>query len=159
MEPPYEGVPGVQTVEAGYANGAEVVRVAFDPKVVGYPALLRIFWRQIDPTDAGGQFCDKGAKYRSAIFYLSEDQRKAAEASRAELEAAGRFKAKIVTEIAAAQAFERAADRDQDYYLRNPIRYNFYRFTCGRDQYLDKIWGKDRETGHRSVDPSGAVPH
>ena len=101
------------------------------------------FWRQIDPTDAGGQFVDRGPQYRSAIFYNSEDQKQIAEKSKQELQKSGRFDRPIVTEILKASKFYKAEDYHQDYYKKNPIRYKFYRYSAGRDQYLEKIWGHD----------------
>ena len=104
-----------------------------------------IFWKNVDPTQANGQFCDHGNQYRSAIFYANDAQRAAAEASKRKLEEEPRFKGKIVTQIVAASTFYPAEDYHQDYYKKNPIRYKFYRFNCGRDNRLEQLWGKAPE--------------
>lgn len=159
MEPPFEKLDGVLDVTSGYSGGrvlnptyqqvssggtghAEVVRVRYDPARVTYQALLDVFWRNIDPTDGGGQFVDRGDQYRSAIFTLDEEQRRLAEASKAALAASGRFGGKIVTEITAAGAFFPAEDYHQDYYKNNPLRYQYYRWGSGRDRFLEKHWGE-----------------
>jgi peptide-methionine (S)-S-oxide reductase len=161
MEPPYTGLPGVTEVMPGYTGGtvkepsyeqvsaggtghAEAVRVTFDPQKVSYEKLLDVYWHQVDPTTPDAQFCDHGHQYRSAIFYHSEAQRQAAEASKATLARSGPFKAKIVTEITPAGPFYPAEEYHRQYYRKNPIRYRFYRSRCGRDDYLDAVWGKDR---------------
>ena len=166
MQPPFDKTKGVLKTVVGYAGGSkknptyeevctettghmESIQVTFDPSQISYPQILEIFWRQIDPTDAAGQFCDKGESYRSAIFYHDETQRKQAEESKATLEKSGRYGGKkIATPIIAAGDFWPAEDYHQSYYKKNPLRYKFYRFNCGRDQYLDKIWGKDRGSDH-----------
>jgi len=160
MESPFEKQAGVKDVVSGYTDGhtknptyenyaqgghVEVVRVVYDPAVVSYETLLDIFWRQINPTDPGGQFVDRGPQYRSAIFYLSDAQKAAAEKSKKELAASGRFTKPIVTEISKASTFYDAEDYHQDYYKKNPIRYHFYRGRSGRDDFLDEAWGKDRK--------------
>jgi len=160
MEPPFEKLNGVITVTSGYMGGkganptyedyadkghVEVVEIIYDPKIVGYSKLLDVFWRQIDPTDPDGQFVDRGPQYRSAVFYLDNTQKALAEKSKAALAGSGRFDKPIVTEIIKASAFYKAEDYHQDYYKKNPIRYNYYRYRSGRDQFLDKIWGKDRK--------------
>jgi len=109
---------------------------------VSYEQLVDWFWRNIDPSQAGGQFCDHGSSYRSAIFVHHEAQRKVAEDTKRALEASGRIKQAIVTEIVAAGAFYEAEDYHQDYYKKNPNRYRFYKFNCGRVQRLEEIWGK-----------------
>ncbi len=164
MEPPFEKLDGVISVTSGYIGGekknptygevsaggtghAEAVEVLFDPARVGYERLLEVFWRNIDPTDPGGQFVDRGSQYRSGIFVLDEEQRRLAEASREALEQSGRFEKAIVTEIVAAGTFYPAEKYHQDYYKENPLRYNYYRWGSGRDRFLDKVWGKDRN-GH-----------
>ncbi len=164
MEPPFEKLDGVISVTSGYIGGekknptygevsaggtghAEAVEVLFDPARVGYERLLEVFWRNIDPTDPGGQFVDRGSQYRSGIFVLDEEQRRLAEASREALEQSGRFEKTIVTEIVAAGTFYPAEKYHQDYYKENPLRYNYYRWGSGRDRFLDKVWGKDRN-GH-----------
>jgi len=169
MESPFEKVDGVSAVISGYTGGtkenptyqevsagktghAESVQVHFDPAKVGYDRLLEIFWRQVNPTDAGGQFVDRGNQYRSAIFYLNDEQRRLAEESRAKLAASHRFDKPLVTEILPAGKFWPAEDYHQDYYKKNPVRYKYYRWGSGRDEFLDKTWGKDR--GAADVDPA-----
>jgi peptide-methionine (S)-S-oxide reductase len=109
---------------------------------VSYRQLVDWFWRNIDPTDAKGQFCDKGSPYRSGIFFHGEEQRKVAEETRQSLQASGRFKQPIVTEITAAGPFYEAEGYHQDYYKKNPQRYQFYKYGCGRAQRLEELWGK-----------------
>jgi peptide methionine sulfoxide reductase msrA/msrB len=162
MEPPYEKEQGVKTAVSGYIGGhkknptyeevsagrtghAEAVEITYDPSVISYNDLLDIFWRQINPTDRGGQFVDRGTQYRSAIFYHNADQKRLAEASRDAYQASGRYDKPIVTEIAPATTFYRAEEYHQDYYSKNPIRYKIYRYGSGRDRYLDKVWGDDRK--------------
>ncbi len=161
MEPPFDHLPGVISTTSGYTGGsklnpsyeevsaggsghAEAVEVLFDPQRVSYAQLLEVFWRNIDPTDAGGQFVDRGSQYRSAIFYLDEMQRQQAADSKAALMKSGRFARPIVTAIVPATTFYPAEEYHQDYYRKNPLRYKYYRFNSGRDQFLDKVWGKDR---------------
>jgi peptide methionine sulfoxide reductase msrA/msrB len=158
-EADFEKVPGVIEAVSGYTGGlvpnptyeqvsaggtghVEAVEVTYDPATVSYGQLLTWFWRHIDPTDAGGQFVDRGAHYRSAIFYADEEQRRLAEASKEQLAASGRFETPVVTEILPLDTFYRAEEYHQDYYKKNPVRYRFYRFNSGRDQFLEKIWGK-----------------
>lgn len=164
MEPPFEKLEGVKTVVSGYTGGwkenptykevsagttghVEAVEIVYDPSKVTYAQLLDIFWRQIDPTDAGGQFVDRGAQYRSVIFYHSKEQQVLAEKSREYIKKSGRFQKPVVTEILPAGKFYKAEEYHQDYYKKNPIRYKFYRSNSGRDQFLKKVWGDDRETG------------
>ena len=159
MQAPFEKLKGVSSVVAGYTGGegkdptyedyaekghVEAIDVTFDPAQITYSQLLDVFWRQIDPTDAGGQFVDRGPQYRSAIFYHNDEQKRLAEKSKQELAASGKFDKPIVTEILKAAVFYKAEDYHQDYYKKNPIRYKFYRSRSGRDQFLDKVWGKDR---------------
>ncbi|MEO5579554.1 MAG: peptide-methionine (S)-S-oxide reductase MsrA, partial [Gemmatimonadaceae bacterium] len=134
--------PTYEQVSAGSTGHAEVVQVAYDPTKVSYTELLEVFWRNIDPLTAKGQFCDEGSQYRSAIFYHGDDQRSAADASKKALERSGRLKAPIVTQIVAASTFYPAEDYHQNYYRKNPIRYRFYRSRCGRDDRLEEVWGK-----------------
>ena len=116
------------------------------PSKISYEQLLDVFWRQINPTDAGGQFVDRGSSYLSAIFYQNEEQRKLAEESKRKLEQSGRFDGnRIVTAIRPAGPFYPAEEYHQDYWKKNPIRYKFYRFNSGRDQYLEKVWGKEKD--------------
>ncbi len=162
MEHPFEKLDGVVEVVSGYTGGhvenptyrqvsaggtghAEAVRITYDPAVIGYGKLLEVFWRNIDPTDAGGQFVDRGDQYRSAIFYHDEEQKRLAERSKAQMAASGRFDGPIVTEIVPASTFYPAEEYHQDYYRKNPLRYYFYRSGSGRDEYLEKTWGKDRD--------------
>jgi peptide-methionine (S)-S-oxide reductase len=118
------------------------VQVVFDPAKVSYSQLLDVFWRNIDPLTPDAQFCDHGSQYRTAIFYHSEEQQRLAEASKKALEQSGRFTKPIVTEIVPAGEFYKAEEYHQDYYQKNPIRYKFYRYQCGRDQRLEQLWGK-----------------
>jgi peptide-methionine (S)-S-oxide reductase len=160
MEHPFDQLAGVVSVTSGYTGGrtvnptyeqvssgatghAESVQVIYDPARIAYETLLRVFWRNVDPLTPNAQFCDHGSQYRSAIFYHSEEQRRAAEASRRELEESGRFTQPIVTEIVAASAFYPAEEYHQHYYAKNPIRYKFYRWNCGRDQRLKALWGQE----------------
>jgi peptide-methionine (S)-S-oxide reductase len=159
VEEAFDKVPGVISTVSGYTGGtvpnptyeqvsrestghAEAVQVTYDPAKVTYRQLVDWFWRNIDPTQANGQFCDRGSSYRSAIFYHDEEQRKIAEASKQALAASGRFKEPIVTETVAAGAFYAAEHYHQDYYKKNPNRYAFYKFGCGRVQRLEQLWGK-----------------
>ena len=114
----------------------------YDPDKVSYQTLLDVFWHNVDPLDAAGQFCDKGSQYRSIIFYHNDEQRRLARASKAALEASGRFGQPIVTQIVPATTFYPAEDYHQDYYRKNPIRYKFYRYACGRDNRLEELWGE-----------------
>ena len=162
MEPPFEKLDGVKSVVSGYIGGSvknptykqvssgqtghtEAVVITYDPAKVTYERLLNVFWRQINPTTPNQQFVDVGSMYRSGIFYLNEEQKMLAEKSKAELAKSGRYGTKkIVTEITKATTFYDAEEYHQDYYKKNPIRYKYYRYRSGRDQYLDEIWGKDR---------------
>ena len=169
MESPFEKVDGVSAVISGYTGGtkenptyqevsagttghAEAVQIHFDPAKVGYDRLLEIFWRQVDPTDAGGQFVDRGNQYRAAIFYLTTEQKRLAEESKVKLAATQRFVKPLSTEIVPAGKFWSAEDYHQDYYKKNPVRYKYYRWGSGRDEFLDKAWGKER--GAADVDPA-----
>jgi peptide-methionine (S)-S-oxide reductase len=157
VEADFEKLPGVLSAESGYTGGrtanptyaqvsgggtghAEAVRVTYDPARVSYPVLLDFFWRHIDPTVKDRQFCDVGNQYRSAIFFDSETQRKAIETSKAAILKAGRIR-EIHTEIAAASKFYPAEEYHQDYYKKNPIRYKYYRASCGRDARVAEVWG------------------
>jgi peptide-methionine (S)-S-oxide reductase len=159
VEEAFDKVPGVLKTVSGFMGGtvanpsyeqvmtkttghAEVVQVTYDPGKVTYQQLVDWFWRNVDPLDAKGQFCDKGSPYRSAIFYHGEEQKKVASASKQALEASGRFKQPIATEITAAGPFYAAEDYHQDYYKKNPNRYQFYKHGCGRAQRLEQLWGK-----------------
>jgi peptide-methionine (S)-S-oxide reductase len=158
MEQPFDQIPGVVSVTSGYTGGskknptyeevssggtghAEAVQIVYDPVRVSYEKLLNVFWHNIDPTTKDRQFCDVGNQYRSAIFYHNEEQQRLALHSKAQLEKNKPFKGPIVTEIVQASAFYPAEDYHQHYYKKNPIRYKFYRYRCGRDQRLEELWG------------------
>ena len=134
--------PTYEQVSAGSSGHIEAVRVRFDPSKTSYAKLLEAYWPTIDPVTANAQFCDRGPQYRSAIFYSSAEEQQLAEASKATLDKSGRLPAPVVTEILAASTFYPAEDYHQDYYQRNPLRYNYYRNGCGRDQRLEQLWGK-----------------
>ena len=137
--------PTYKQVSAGGTGYAESVQVRYDPQKITYRELLDVFWRHVDPTDAGGQFVDRGSQYRSAIFYNDEDQKRIAQESKAELEKSGRFSKPIVTEIVPLGKFYPAEEYHQDYYSKNPLRYKLYRFGSGRDQFLKSKWGSEAE--------------
>jgi peptide-methionine (S)-S-oxide reductase len=139
--------PTYQQVSAGDTGHAEAVKIVYDPAMVTYDKLLYVFWRNVDPLTKDSQFCDYGTQYRSAIFYLDDEQKRLAEASKAALEQSKRFKRPIVTEIVKAGPFYAAENYHQDYYKKNPLRYDFYRYNCGRDARLDEVWGKEAR-GH-----------
>jgi peptide-methionine (S)-S-oxide reductase len=158
-EDAYEGLAGVESVISGYTGGRvqdptyeqvsghgtghwEAIQIVYDPQATSYEALLDVFWRNVDPTDGGGQFCDRGDQYRTGIFVHDEEQRRLAEASKQALEDSGRFEQPILTEIVAAGPFYPAEDYHQDYYEKNPLRYDFYRWNCGRDARLEQLWGE-----------------
>jgi peptide methionine sulfoxide reductase msrA/msrB len=132
--------PTYQEVSAGKTRHAEAVQVFYDPAKVTYEELLDAYWRSVDPTDAGGQFVDRGTQYRPAVFYHNDAQKQSAEASKTELARSGRFSKPIVVEIAKFTTFYRAEDYHQDYYRKNPLRYKLYRQGSGRDQFLDRVW-------------------
>ncbi len=133
--------PTYKEVSAGGTGHAEAIRVLYDPQKITYDELLDIFWRHVDPTDPGGQFVDRGSQYRPAIFYHDDDQKRLAEESKRKLETSGRFNEPIATEIVPVSEFYRAEDYHQDYYKKNPLRYKYYRYNSGRDQFLEKAWG------------------
>ncbi len=132
--------PTYKQVSAGGTGHTEAVQVRYDPGKVTYAQLLDVFWRNVDPLDAGGQFCDRGDQYRSGIFYHSNAEKQLAEQSKASLEQSHRFKQPIVTRIGPAGPFYQAEDYHQDYYKKNPVRYKYYRWNCGRDQRLAELW-------------------
>jgi peptide-methionine (S)-S-oxide reductase len=159
MEPPFDTLNGVLSTTSGYTGGqtknpsyeevssgvtghAEAVQVVFDPAKISYAQLLEVFWRNIDPLTPNAQFCDHGSQYRTAIFYHGEEQKRLAEAAKKALAQSGRFTKPIVTEIVPAGEFYQAEDYHQDYYQKNPLRYKYYRYSCGRDQVLEQLWGK-----------------
>lgn len=133
--------PTYEEVSAGQTGHVEAVQVMYDPSQITYEQLLDYFWRHIDPTDAGGQFVDRGSQYRSVIFYADETQHHIAEMSKGQLETSGRFGKPIATEILPLTAFYPAEEYHQDYYKKNPIRYKWYRSGSGRDQFLESAWG------------------
>jgi len=157
MTPPFEKLPGVLKVIAGYTDGTgpepsyedygdkgytEGVQVVYDPSRITYAQLVDVFWRQINPTDPNGQFVDRGPHYRAAIFYHNAQQEKIAEKSRADLDKSGRYDKPIVVPIKNYVNFYPAEDYHQDYYKKNPVHYEFYHMNSGREQYLDEVWGK-----------------
>ena len=160
MEPPFDKLDGVvstisgctggeqdrptyEQVSAGGTGHAEAVQVLYDPAVISYERLLEVFWRNVDPLDAGGQFCDRGDQYRTAIFAEDESQLQAAQASTRALEESKRFGKPIETEIVKASVFYPAEEYHQDFYEKHPLKYKFYRFSCGRDARLRELWGSD----------------
>lgn len=158
MEAPFDRLPGVVSVTSGYIGGnkknptykevssggtghAEAVQIVYDPAKISYEKLLTVFWHNIDPTVKDRQFCDSGDQYRSAIFYTTEEQQRSALQSKKALEKNKPFREPIVTEIVQAGEFYPAEDYHQHYYKKNPIRYKYYRNSCGRDQRLKELWG------------------
>jgi peptide methionine sulfoxide reductase msrA/msrB len=135
--------PTYEEVSSGLSGHLEAVQVRFDPAVISYDELLKIFWRHVDPTDDGGQFVDRGAQYRTAIFFHDDQQKKAAESSKLALARSGRFGKPIATEILPMKKFFQAEAYHQHYFKKNPIRYKFYRANSGRDQFLKKVWQRD----------------
>jgi peptide-methionine (S)-S-oxide reductase len=159
VEEVYDKVPGVLATTSGYMGGqvknptyeqvttgrtghAEVVQVEYDPAKVSYAKLVELFWRNIDPTQKDGQFCDHGPQYRSGIFYHDEEQKRVAEASRGALQKTKPFKGDIVTEITKASVFYPAEGYHQDFHVKSPTRYKFYKSGCGRDARLQQLWGR-----------------
>ena len=160
MEPPFDRLDGVLSTTSGYTGGskvnptyqevsagitghAEAVQVIYDPRKVSYEKLLEVFWHNVDPTQKDAQFCDHGTQYRSAIYVHDAAQKRLAEASKAALAKSRPFKGELVTEITPAATFYPAEEYHQDYYLKNPIRYKYYRTGCGRDARLKELWGSD----------------
>jgi peptide-methionine (S)-S-oxide reductase len=161
MEPPFEKLDGVHAVTVGYTGGskqnptyeevsaggtghAESVQILYDPSKISYEKLLDVFWHNIDPTDAAGQFCDRGSQYRPAIFVHDEEQRRIAEASKAALEKSKPFGGPIVVPIVPATVFWPAEEYHQHYHTKNPVRYAYYRRGCGRDARLRELWGSPK---------------
>jgi peptide methionine sulfoxide reductase msrA/msrB len=159
-ESDFEKLPGVVKVVSGYTGGqkenptyaevssgttghVEAIQVHYDPSKISYEELLDALWRHIDPTDGGGQFADRGPQYRSAIFYHDEEQKRLAEKSKEALEKSGRFKKPVATEIVKFTKFYEAEEYHQDYYKKSSLKYSFYRHGSGRDQFLEKVWGKE----------------
>ena len=160
MEPPFDKLNGVVSTTSGYAGGrkaeptyrevvaggtghAEAVQVLYDPKKITYAELLEVFWRNIDPTTPNRQFCDRGHQYRTAVFYHDPEQKRLAEESKKRIESSKKLKGPIVTEITEVGAFWPAEEYHQDYYKKNPTRYKYYRYRCGRDRRLNELWGDD----------------
>jgi peptide-methionine (S)-S-oxide reductase len=159
MEEAFEKVEGVVSVTSGYMGGqktnptyeevsaggtghAESVEVVYDPAKVSYQKLLDHFWQNVDPITPNAQFCDHGTQYRAAIFYGNDEEKRQAETSKQAVEQSKRFKEPIVTQIVTASKFYPAEDYHQDFYKKNPAKYKFYKFTCGRAQRLEMLWGK-----------------
>ena len=158
MEPPFDALDGVVSTTSGYIGGhtrkptyqqvsaggsghAEAVQVIYDPKKISYAELLDVFWRNIDPVAVDRQFCDHGDQYRSGIFTHDAEQEKLAEASRQAIASSGKLEGRIVTEIVKGGEFWPAEEYHQDFYQKNPVRYKYYRYSCGRDRRLAEIWG------------------
>ncbi|HUV14208.1 MAG TPA: peptide-methionine (S)-S-oxide reductase MsrA [Acidobacteriota bacterium] len=167
VESDFEKAEGVYAVVSGYTGGPEenpsyeevcsgatghyeAIQVHYDPKEISFSQLLDLFWRHVDPTDAGGQFVDRGAQYRSAIFYHNDLQKELAEVSKQELDNSGRFETPVTTEILEASTFYAAEDYHQDYYKKNPIRYKLYRMGSGRDRFLESHWSDDSDSSTES---------
>ena len=165
MEPPFDAIDGVISTTSGYTGGqkknptyeevsagttghAESLRVVYDPRKVTYEKLLDVFWHNVDPDTRDAQFCDRGRQYRTAIFYQDETQKRLAEESKKKLEDAKALSGPIQTEIVAATEFYPAEEYHQDYYRKNPIRYKFYRYNCGRDARLKELWGDAAGSTH-----------
>lgn len=159
MEEAFEKVDGVIAVVSGYMGGtlanptyeqvsdgrtghAESVEVSYDPSKVTYQKLLDAFWRNVDPVTPNAQFCDHGTQYRAAVFYSTDEEKRLAEESKRSLEESKRFPQPIVTQLVQASAFYQAEEYHQDYYKKNPLRYKYYKFSCGRAQRLEALWGK-----------------
>jgi peptide-methionine (S)-S-oxide reductase len=134
--------PSYEEVSTGRTGHAESVEVRYDPSKVTYAQLLEVFWRNVDPITPDAQFCDHGNQYRAAIFYQTEEEKRAAEDSKRAIEQSKRFSTPIVTQLTGASEFYPAEEYHQDFYKKNPVRYKFYKFTCGRAQRLETLWGK-----------------
>jgi len=161
MVPPFDGVEGIIDIKAGYTGGQskkpcyndvcrgttghfEAIQITYDPFKINYEKLLDIFWRQIDPTDTGGQFFDRGQQYNTAVFFHDEEQKNLAEESKANLENADRFKKPIATKILEASEFFEAEEYHQDYHKKNPEHYNSYKTGSGRAAFIKSNWGNDQ---------------
>jgi methionine-S-sulfoxide reductase len=159
MEPPFDKLNGVKSTISGYAGGkslnptykdvsngstghTEVIQITYDENLVSYEELLEVLWMNIDPTDANGQFVDKGSQYRPGIFFHDEEQQKKALASKKKLSESGKFEKEIVVEVTKLEKFYPAEEYHQDFYQKSPVRYKFYRYNSGRDQFIKKVWGK-----------------
>lgn len=158
MEPPFDKLNGVISTISGYTSGhkknptykevsaghtghAEAIQIVFDPQKISYSKLLDVFWRNIDPVAVDRQFCDSGSQYRSGIYFLNKTQEIAAKQSLKQLQETKPFEEKIATEVVAASTFYPAEEYHQNYYIKNPLRYKYYRYSCGRDQRLTELWG------------------
>jgi len=161
MQPPFRNLPGITDVVSGYSGGTkpnptyeevsagttghlEAVQVTYDPEKISFDQLLDVFWRQIDPTDAGGQFADKGSQYRTAIFYHDDEQKRLAEASKKKLDSSGKFKKPVATEIQPFTGFYPAEEYHQDYDRKNPGHYKTYKSLSGRESFIKKVWGETK---------------
>jgi len=159
MEPPFDKLDGVISTTSGYTSGhkdnptyrevsdgvtghTEAIQIIYDPKKISYSELLKVFWKNIDPVAVDRQFCDSGTQYRSGIYYLDDEQEKAANQSLQNLQTNKPFEEPIATEVVAASTFYPAEEYHQDYYQKNPLRYKYYRYACGRDQRLETLWGE-----------------
>ena len=159
MEPPFDKLDGVISTTSGYTAGhkdnptyrevsagvtghTEAIQVIYNPEKISYSELLKVFWKNIDPVAVDRQFCDSGTQYRSGIYYLDDEQEKAANQSLQNLQTNKPFEEPIATEVVAASTFYPAEEYHQDYYQKNPLRYKYYRYACGRDQRLETLWGE-----------------
>ncbi len=173
VESDFEKLPGVVEAVSGYTGGhgdnptygdygskgyVEAVQVFYDPDKISYQELLDYFWRHVDPTDPGGQFVDRGPQYRSVIFYHDAEQQRLAETSKRALEKSGRFPKPIVTEIVPFTKFYRAEDYHQDYYKTHAVKYKYYRWNSGRDQFIKKVWGEEQAAADPPGDPKDTKP-
>ncbi|MEH6494827.1 MAG: peptide-methionine (S)-S-oxide reductase MsrA [Pseudomonas marincola] len=160
VEKDFEHVKGVSEAVSGYTGGLlpnptyrnhgqhiEAVQITYDPAIVSYTELLKVFWRSVDPTDGGGQFCDRGNSYKTAIFANTDEQAALANQSKMELQASNVLQNPIVTPVRQASPWTDAEDYHQDYYKKNPLRYKFYRFNCGRDAKIQDLWGDQAHSG------------
>ncbi len=171
MEPPFEKMAGVVEVVSGYTGGkkdnptyedvsmghtghVEAIQILFDPAKTGYAELLEEFWKNVDPTDAGGQFVDRGSQYATGIFYHNEDQKRLAEESKKQLQASGRFKKPVVTEVRPYEKFYAAEDYHQDFYKKSPVRYKSYKMFSGREEFIESAWGNALKTAANYKKPS-----
>lgn len=170
MEAPFAALLGVIKVQSGYTGGAsnnptyqeicsgssghyEAIQVTFDPNLVSFDEILQTFWRNIDPTDVTGQFCDKGEQYLSCIFYSNQEQKEKALQSIREMDLTNKFNSAIITPVIALKVFYPAEDEHQEYYKKNPIRYKNYRYHSGRDLFLENIWGNNQSSGAKYFRP------
>ena len=164
VESDFDKVPGVLSTISGYTGGhvdnpnykkvtaggtghREAVKITYDPKKVTFEKLLHVFWRSVDPTDGGGQFCDRGKSYTTAIFVKGDEQRRLAEASKKKIETSGKLKKMIATTIEPAGPFTPAEKYHQNFYTKSPVRYNFYRYSCGRNARVKSLWGDEAYSG------------